>query len=295
MTQLDSLTTNDMLALLNWYKSVGVDMCVSDSSVDQFSLTKVKTKPASAMPQTLPGISGGKQSPLQAPLIDVKAFLEKKNEGPKTPLTAQAPIEGAKGDPEQAKNLALSASNFEDLRAKLNNLEGCALRMRATQLVFGDGNPEADIMFIGKAPGRDEDIQGRTFAGRSGDLLDNMLKAIGLTRSALYLANIVPWRPPGDRNPAPHEIAMCLPFLKRQIEFVAPKIVVCLGEVATRTLLGEDTNLINSRGKWHKTKIGGHDLRILTSLHPDFLLKQPAQKRQVWLDLQMIKREIEAS
>ncbi len=291
MMQLDSLTSNEMLALLNWYKSVGVDMCVSDLSVDQFSLSEVKDAPASVLPQSLPGKSGGKQSPL----IDVKAFLEKKDDGPKTPLTAQSPIEGAKGDPEQAQSLALSANNLEDLRSKLINLDGCALRMRATQLVFGDGNPDADIMFVGKAPGRDEDIQGHTFAGRSGDLLDNMLKAIGLSRSTLYLANIVPWRPPGDRNPAPHEIAMCLPFLKRQIEFVAPKILVCLGEVATRTLLGEDTNLINTRGKWHETKIGTHDLQVLTSLHPDFLLKQPAQKRQVWLDLQMIKREIEAS
>lgn len=289
MTQLDSLTSKDMLALLNWYKSVGVDTCVSDVSIDQFSLTQAKDVPTSSLPKTMVGSTHSKQ----APLIDVKAFLEKKNEGPKTPLTAQTPIDGAKGDPEQAQKLAQSANNLEDLRIKLENLEGCALRMRATQLVFGEGDPEADIMFVGKAPGRDEDIQGHTFAGRSGDLLDNMLKAIGLARSTLYLANIVPWRPPGDRNPAPHEIAMCLPFLKRQIEFIAPKIVICLGEVATRTLLGENINLLNSRGKWHETKIGEHTARIFTSLHPDFLLKQPAQKHQVWLDLQQIKREVE--
>src|SRR5262249_48064924 len=137
-----------------------------------------------------------------------------------------------------ARQAARSAGTLDELRAILNGFEGCALRKTATQLVFADGNPQARLVFIGEAPGREEDLEGLPFVGRSGKLLDLMLRAIGLDRSQAYIANIVPWRPPGNRDPSLHESAICLPFIQRQIELVDPVILVCLGKPSTATLLG---------------------------------------------------------
>ena len=131
-----------------------------------------------------------------------------------------------------------SAKNLEELRALLERFEGCTLRATATQLVFADGNPAGRVMFVGEAPGRDEDIAGLPFVGRSGKLLDRMMAAIGLDRTQAYIANVVPWRPPGNRTPTPQETAICLPFIRRQIELADPDILVCLGQPSTQTLLG---------------------------------------------------------
>src|SRR5262249_27365531 len=136
-----------------------------------------------------------------------------------------------------AREAARSAASLTELRAILDRFEGCALRATATQLVFADGNPQARVMFVGEAPGRDEDLEGRPFVGRSGRLLDRMMAAIGLDRSSAYIANIVPWRPPGNRTPTPQESAICLPFILRQIELADPDILVCLGNPSTQTLL----------------------------------------------------------
>ena len=155
-----------------------------------------------------------------------------------------------------AREAATSAKSLDELRALLENFQGCALRATATQLVFADGNPDGRVMFVGEAPGYEEDMTGRPFVGRSGKLLDRMMEAIGLDRTKAYIANVVPWRPPGNRTPTPQETAICLPFIRRQIELADPDILVCLGQPATQTLLGTKEGITKTRGRWCKYRHG---------------------------------------
>ena len=191
-----------------------------------------------------------------------------------------------------ALDSAATAQNLDDLRDSLSRFEGCGLKATATRLVFGDGNPDAEIMFVGEAPGADEDRQGVPFVGRAGQLLDKMLASIDLDRSKVYIANVVPWRPPGNRTPTPLETAACLPFTRRQIELVNPKILICLGAAAAQTLLGTKEGIMRMRGRWLSYMVGGKDIRAAALLHPAYLLRQPAQKRLAWQDLRMLAKEI---
>ena len=170
--------------------------------------------------------------------------------------------------------------------------EGCALRTTAKQLVFGDGNPAARLMLVGDAPGSEEDQTGVPFAGKSGQLLDKMLGAIGIARSDVYIANIVPWRPPGNRDPSIHETQICLPFIQRQIELVGPQVLVCLGKPATATLLGV-TDIRRTRGRWLVYKTDTREIRAMPTFHPDYLLKTPIEKRSAWRDLLAIKKALD--
>ena len=191
-----------------------------------------------------------------------------------------------------ARAAAQSAKTLDELRALLEAFEGCMLRATATQLVFADGNPAARVMFVGEAPGRDEDIAGLPFVGRSGKLLDRMIEAIGLDRTQVYIANIVPWRPPGNRTPTPHESAICLPFIRRQIELADPDILVCLGQPSTQTLLETKEGITRTRGRWFKFDTGSREIRALATYHPAFLLRSPLQKRLAWRDFLAIKKAL---
>ena len=193
---------------------------------------------------------------------------------------------------EVARDAAAAAPNLADLREKLGRFDGCGLKATATRLVFGDGNQNADIMFIGEAPGADEDRQGVPFVGRAGQLLDKMLASIGLDRTKVYIANVVPWRPPGNRTPTPLETAACLPFTRRQIELVNPKILVCLGAASAQTLLGGKEGIMRMRGRWFAYPGGTTEIRALAMLHPAYLLRQPAQKRLAWQDLRILAKEL---
>ena len=194
-----------------------------------------------------------------------------------------------------AREAAKSAKNLDELRALLEKFEGCTLRATATQLVFADGNPQARIMFVGEAPGYEEDITGRPFVGRSGKLLDRMMEAIGLDRTGVYIANVVPWRPPGNRTPTPQETAICLPFIRRQIELADPDILVCLGGPAAQTLLGIRDGITRARGRWLNYDTGGREVRALATFHPAFLLRSPLQKRFAWRDFLAIKKALALS
>src|SRR5437879_381563 len=204
--------------------------------------------------------------------------------------TAAAAIPAARGEaalaPEtaiiSAREAARTAPTLEALRALLENFDGCALKHTATQLVFADGNPNARLMFVGEAPGRDEDIEGLPFVGRSGKLLDRMLAAIGLDRKSVYIANIVPWRPPGNRTPTPQETAICLPFTQRQIELVDPDVLVCLGNPSTQTLLTTKEGITRTRGRWFRYQTGTREIRTMPTFHPAFLLRNPISKRLAW-------------
>jgi uracil-DNA glycosylase len=191
-----------------------------------------------------------------------------------------------------AREAAKSAATLEALRALLDAFEGCMLRATATRLVFADGNPKSRVMFVGEAPGRDEDLAGLPFVGRSGKLLDRMMEAIGLDRTKAYIANIVPWRPPGNRTPTPHESAICLPFILRQIELADPDILVCLGQPSTQTLLGTKEGITRTRGRWFKFNTGSREINALATYHPAFLLRSPLQKRLAWRDFLALQKAL---
>jgi DNA polymerase len=194
-----------------------------------------------------------------------------------------------------AREAARNATTLEELQALLTAFEGCALRATATQLVFADGNPQSGVMFVGEAPGYDEDIVGRPFVGRSGKLLDRMMAAIGIDRTSSYIANVVPWRPPGNRTPIPQETAICLPFIRRQIELANPDVLVCLGGPAMQTLLGVKDGITRSRGRWFPYDTGRREIRALATFHPAFLLRSPLQKRFAWRDFLALKKALTGS
>jgi uracil-DNA glycosylase family 4 len=212
-----------------------------------------------------------------------------------------APIPAARGEtspaPEaailSAREAARPAPTLEALRALLENFDGCALKSTATRLVFADGNPQARIMFVGEAPGREEDLEGLPFVGRSGKLLDRMISAIGLDRSSAYIANVIPWRPPGNRTPTPQETQICLPFIQRQIELVNPDVLVTLGNPSTQTLLATREGIMKTRGRWCDYDTGTRVIRALATFHPAYLLRSPSYKRLSWLDLRAIAKALE--
>jgi DNA polymerase len=191
-----------------------------------------------------------------------------------------------------AREAAASATSLEVLRTILDRFEGCGLRLTAKRLVFADGNPQARVMFVGEAPGRDEDAAGLPFVGRSGQLLDRMMAAIGLDRSAAYIANVIPWRPPGNRTPTPQESQICLPFIRRQIELANPDVLVCLGGPSAQTLLGIKDGIRRARGHWHVYHTGSREIRAIATFHPAYLLRTPIEKRFAWRDFLAIKQAL---
>jgi DNA polymerase len=191
--------------------------------------------------------------------------------------------------------VADAATTLDELRAALAAFDGCPLAATATNLVFSDGNPDSGLMLIGEGPGAEEDRAGRPFVGLSGQFLDRMLASIGLDRTALLITNLIPWRPPGNRNPTDAEVLTCLPFLLRHIALVRPRRLVLLGALATKAVLGETTGIRRLRGKWTQATIPGLDQRIpaLPMLHPAYLLRTPSAKREAWADMLLLRRTID--
>lgn len=191
-----------------------------------------------------------------------------------------------------AREAARNAASLDELRAIMTGFQGCALRVTATQLVFADGTPQARVMFVGEAPGRDEDLAGLPFVGRSGRLLDRMLAAIGLDRTSAYIANIIPWRPPGNRTPTPQESQICLPFILRQIELADPDVLVCLGGPSSQALLGFKDGIRRTRGRWLSFDTGKREIRAMATFHPAYLLRSPLEKRHAWRDFLAVKKAL---
>ena len=185
-----------------------------------------------------------------------------------------------------AKDLCAGINTLEELRQAVENFDGCALKLTASHTVFGDGNPHARVVLIGEAPGADEDRVGIPFVGRSGHLLDKMLAAAGLERKEVYICNILPWRPPGNRTPLDSEVAVCLPFLKRQLDLIDPDYIFIMGGSAANALLETAETISKMRGKWFEyTKSNGKTASVLASFHPAYLLRTPGQKSKSWADL----------
>ena len=181
------------------------------------------------------------------------------------------------------------AENLERLKKLIKNIKNCNLKSNATNMVFSDGNPKSKIMFLGEAPGANEDNEGLPFVGRAGALLDKMLAAIELDRKKVYISNIVNYRPPENRRPTDQEIRRYLPFITKHIEIINPKILVLLGSTAMNALIGSDVVISKMRGKWIEKKFGNCKTSVIVTFHPAFLMRQPAQKKMAWIDLKMIR------
>jgi len=303
----------ELTALLDWYANVGVDVALGDDAVDRFveSAREAEARanrargdggraagvPAGAGEAPPFEPTGMRERPTLPPVREPARGMPPERprfEAPPQP-TARATLGAAvPGDAGvvAAREAAATAPDLEALRAALESFDGCNLRLTARRLVFADGNPQARLMLVGEAPGREEDEHGVPFVGRSGRLLDRMLRAIGLDRSSVYIANVVPWRPPGNRTPTPQETEICKPFIARQIELVDPDVLVFLGGASAAALAGAKEGILRLRGRWLGYDTGRRRIRALATLHPAYLLRQPLQKRLAWRDLQAIRQAL---
>jgi DNA polymerase len=281
----------DLTDVLRFYVEAGVDVALSEEPVDRFALSQAPTAvpvqratppPPQPVEQTLP-----ETPPLPsfegrwAPTPEPRQF---------TPPNLAVPSEAAIM---AAREAAAQAQSLDELRATLQTFEGCNLRFTATNLVFADGNPEARVMFVGEAPGMEEDLQGLPFVGRSGKLLDRMIATIGLDRKSAYIANVIPWRPPGNRTPTPQETEICRPFIERQIALVDPDFLILLGGASAKQILQTNEGILRLRGQWRSYDTGVRKIHAMATLHPAYLLRQPLQKKLAWRDLLGLKDAIE--
>ncbi|TWH02937.1 DNA polymerase [Ochrobactrum sp. J50] len=277
----DNRETLDIEGLLRFYAEAGVDMPLSETPIDRFAEPQ-RAAPAQP-PAQVPGApERSRQQPRPAP----------------APAPTSRPVQAAADLPDTAqialaREAAAQASTLEELREKLAAFDGCNLKFTAKNLCFADGDPASDIMFIGEAPGRDEDMEGLPFVGKSGQLLNRMIESIGLKRENVYIANTIPWRPPGNRTPTPLETELCRPFIERQIELAAPKLLVALGGPAGKALTGATEGILRLRGNWklHRTP-SGVEIPVMPTLHPAYLLRTPAQKRFAWRDFLAVKLKL---
>ncbi|MEM9278969.1 MAG: uracil-DNA glycosylase [Pseudomonadota bacterium] len=265
----------NVLEIMEWYVDAGVDIMLEDAPIDRFAETETlltKTRePKTQQPRKLPERKA-QQTPARV-----------------QPTATMPDAETAKA----ARELAVSAASLEDLQKIMTGFDGCNLKRTAKTTVFADGNPASRIMFIGEAPGRDEDIQGLPFVGRAGQLLDRMLAAINLTRENAYITNVIPWRPPGNRTPTPQETEICRPFIERHIELIQPELIVMLGGSSAKTLLKTTDGIMRLRGKWTEVVTPNSTVKSMPTLHPAYLLRQPAQKRLAWQDFLQVRQFLE--
>ncbi len=270
--------------IIAWYAEMGVDVALEETPVNRLAASaEVPWEPPS--------------EPAPRFLADALPLSEpRRPPAPPAPRTTIAPADATAPDDsaQAARTAARAAADLDELRAALGAFDGCKLKQTATQLVFADGRPGARVMLVGEAPGREEDRLGLPFVGRSGHLLDRMLAAIGLDRTAVYIANVVPWRPPGNRTPTPQETATCRPFIERQIELCDPDFLICMGAPAAAELMGNREGILKFRGRWHEFDTGSRKIRAMATLHPAYLLRQPLQKRLAWRDFLTLRQALDA-
>ena len=282
---LDNARSAGLAALLAWYRDMGVDHAVAESPVDWLS------RRDDAVPGG-PLARGAASAPVPA--------AERRPAGPGgPPARGPAPRGIAVAGPDtalaDARTAVQQAGTLDELEAVLARFEGCSLKATAKNLCFFRGAAKARLMLIGEAPGRDEDQLGKPFVGRAGQLLDKMLAAIGLGEADVHITNVVYWRPPGNRTPTPLEAQLCRPFLERQVELVAPDVVLLLGGAAAKHIFDVPDGIMRIRGKLRDVQVGAHACRALATLHPAYLLRTPAAKRLAWRDLLVVKAALSLS
>lgn len=258
---MESLDAETAWALLDWQVELGADEAIGDVPVDRYTLDAAPAPaPADAAPE--PAAATGAQASVAASTV----------------AETRDPVQ-------EAEAAARAAGSLEELRAAMQSFDLCELKRGARSLVFCDGVPGAPVMVVGEAPGREEDLAGKPFVGRAGQMLDRMLAAIGLARSEnVYITNVLPWRPPQNRDPRPEEIAMMRPFLDRHIALAGPEVLIAMGNISCQALLGK-RGITRLRGAW--TESQGRP--VLPMFHPAYLLRQPLAKREAWADLLSLK------
>ena len=298
--QHDDHGSEALAALLAWYREMGVDAALGGDPVDWLARGDVppgagfRAPPAPASATAVQSPSGpapaARTPPRPAPSPH-PPFAATPAAAPRAEPRrfASAPPDAAEVSARQA---ARAAQTLAELGATLERFDGCGLKATAKSTCFYRGSPDARLMIIGEAPGRDEDIEGKPFVGRAGQLLDRMLAAIGVDESRVHITNIVYWRPPGNRTPTPQEAQVCRPFLERQIELVAPSVIMLLGGPAMKHLLDLQDGIMRVRGKWRRIAIASHEVQAMPTLHPAYLLRTPAAKRLAWRDLLLVKEEL---
>jgi uracil-DNA glycosylase len=285
---MQSETRTELLKMLDWYQAMGVDAAVSAEPIDWFEHTTSQASRTTSRATETPVATGpaGQRPSAAASAAAIDAAP------PSRRVTASL---GPSDAESSARELAKAAASLTELRQHLESFDGCALKATAKSLCFFRGTETARIAIIGEAPGRDEDIAGKPFVGRAGQLLDKMLAAIGLTEADVHITNVVYWRPPGNRTPTPAETQICRPFLDRQLELVKPEFVLVLGGAAAKNLLGVNDGIMRLRGKWRTLTIAGQDIQLMPTLHPAYLLRTPAAKRQAWRDLLSLQQALAKS
>lgn len=278
-----------LIALLAWYRDMGVTDALAEEPLDWLALgdraaIALERDAARAIAREV-----GEQNqavPLEPPEFRAPS---RARSAPNRSFTTVPTGEAE----DSARAAAQTATSLEALRAALERFEGCALRATAKNLCFFRGAADGRVMIIGEAPGREEDLEGKPFVGRAGQLLDRMLTAIGLSEADVHITNIVYWRPPGNRTPTPQEALVCRPFLMRQIELVRPELLLLLGGAAAKHILGVTEGILRIRGKWREVEIGNRRIPAMASLHPAYLLRSPAQKRLAWRDLLALRARLD--
>ena len=297
----------ELLALLDWYRAMGVDAAIGEDKIDWLEHGaappgKTFVWPARSEPEDLasPGFEPKVQTEsFQRPQPAARANTPHADPAPvstriEAGTRAQTPLAASSAELD-SRRIAGAASTLDALEAALRAFSGCALKSTAKNQCFYRGAPAARLMVIGEAPGREEDLEGKPFVGRDGQLLDKMLAAIGLGEADVHITNLVYWRPPGNRTPTSQEALACRPFLDRQIELVGPDFILLLGGMAAKEILGATESIMRLRGRWREIAIGGKKVAGLATLHPAYLIRTPAAKQLAWADLLALKLKLAAT
>ena len=310
---IDDEDRGGMATLLAWWREMGVDSATDAAATDW--LSRADTAPGAGYALVAgveADVSVGQEvatPPMARAAPAARAPIQQSSSpAPRETIaparsapqpTADAPRRFPTAAPDAAalaaREAARGALDLEALRAVLERFDGCALKATAKSLCFYRGNPKARLMIVGEAPGRDEDLQGKPFVGRAGQLLDKMLAAIGLGEDDVHITNVVYWRPPGNRTPTPQEVQVCRPFLERQIELVAPDILMTMGGSAANALLEMEGGIMRQRGRWRDLTAGGRTVPTMPTLHPAYLLRTPVAKRLAWRDLLAVHERLLAA
>jgi uracil-DNA glycosylase family 4 len=292
----------DLRDLLAFYAEAGAYDALVEEPVNRFEERVISPLVGEMSPKATEGGAGLPSSP-QSSAFGEPSLNRARSTLPPSALPGISPTRGEIGLPKAAvpdgaqaalaRELAAKSATLDELREHIARFEGCNLKFTAKNTVFADGNPDAAVMLVGEAPGRDEDVEGLPFVGRSGQLLDRMLAGIGLDRNSVYIANVIPWRPPGNRTPTPHETEICRPFVERQIELAGPKLLITLGGPSAKLLLNTVDGILRLRGNWRShVTASGVAIPTMPTLHPAYLLRNPAHKKLAWRDFLEVKAKL---
>jgi uracil-DNA glycosylase family 4 len=288
----DPLVAGALEGLLRWYVAMGADAAIDEEPHDRFAATAPRPARGPALAQEAqPQDTPSQKAPINEAPRNKALNRDQTSPAPPPRLESTPAADALIG---QAEELAASATTLEELHRVWENFQGCGLAATASRMIFSGGTPGARVMILGAAPGSDDERQGEAFAGTAGQLIDAMLAAIGLSRATVYLAHVIPWRPPGNRPATQLEAALCLPFTRRHIALANPGMILCLGEKAAQLLLGTKEPLTRLRGRWLTYEDGTAPIKTAVTFAPETLLRQPLQKRRAWVDLLAFAKMLDA-